>query len=88
MQVLEERDIIPFGKFKGKIMTTAEIGEKVRAERKRQGLTQPALAMVAGTGLRFIVDLEAGKATCQMGKALQVLSALGMNVVLSNGSVD
>ena len=69
-------------------MTTADIGEKVRAERKRQGLTQPALAMVAGTGLRFIVDLEAGKATCQMGKALQVLSALGMNVVLSNSSVD
>ena len=69
-------------------MTTAEIGAKVRAERKRQGLTQPALAMVAGPGLRFIVDLEAGKATCQMGKALQVLSALGMNVVLSNGSVD
>lgn len=74
-------------RFDGGIMTTAK-SAKVRAERKRQGLTQSALAMVAGTGLRFIVDLEAGKATCQMGKALQVLSALGMNVVISNSSVD
>ena len=67
MRTLVECDIIPFGKSEGGIMTTAEIGEKVRVERKRQGLTQPALAMVAGTGLRFIVDLEAGKVTCQMG---------------------
>ena len=31
----------------------------------------------AGVGLRFIVDLEAGKATAQIGKTLQVLQALG-----------
>lgn len=33
--------------------------------------------MVAGTGLRFIVDVEAGKPTCQLAKVLQVLEALG-----------
>lgn len=65
-------------------MTVEEIGMKVREARKRQGLTQPELAMVAGTGLRFIVDLEAGKPTCQIGKALQVLSALGVRLSLTN----
>ena len=69
-------------------MTTSEIGQKIKMARKRQGLTQPALAMVAGTGLRFIVDLEAGKATCQIGKALQVLSALGLSISISDGSVQ
>lgn len=34
--------------------------------------------MTCGTGLRFIVDLEKGKSTCQIGKALQVLQALGL----------
>ena len=61
-------------------MTIEEIGSRVRESRKRQGLTQPSLAMVAGTGLRFIVDLEAGKATCQIGKVLQVLEALGIRL--------
>lgn len=59
-------------------MTVEEIGMKVRESRKCQGLTQPALALVAGTGLRFIVDLESGKPTCQIGKVLQVLMALGI----------
>lgn len=46
-------------------------------------LTQPELALTSGTGLRFIVDLENGKPTCQIGKALQVLNALGISVQLN-----
>lgn len=68
-------------------MTVEELGNRVREARKRQGLTQPALAMVAGTGLRFIVDLESGKATCQLGKALQVVSALGLKVSVTDTTV-
>ena len=36
--------------------------------------------MVSGTGLRFIVDLEKGKPTCQIGKIMQVLKALGVKI--------
>lgn len=66
----------------GKIMarrtlTPAEIGDIVRATRKAAGLRQDELAGAAGVGLRFIVDLEAGKPTAQIGKTLQVLAALG-----------
>ena len=42
------------------------------------------MALTAGTGLRFIVDLENGKATCQIGKALQVLQVLGIQLNLSH----
>lgn len=58
-------------------LTSAEIGDIVRLTRKAAGLRQDELAGAAGVGLRFIVDLEAGKPTVQIGKALQVLSALG-----------
>ena len=67
-------------------MTIEEIGAKVRESRKRQGLTQPALALVAGTGLRFIVELEAGKSTCQIGKVLQVLTALGISLSVADST--
>ncbi len=36
--------------------------------------------MTCGTGMRFIVDLEKGKPTCQIGKTLQVMQALGLAI--------
>ncbi|MGE3832138.1 MAG: helix-turn-helix transcriptional regulator [Parvibaculaceae bacterium] len=61
-------------------LTPAEIGEIVRKTRKASGLRQDELAGAAGVGLRFIVDLEAGKPTAQIGKTLQVLAALGCSI--------
>ena len=61
-------------------LTAAEIGEIVRTTRKASGLRQDELAGAAGVGLRFIVDLEAGKPTAQIGKTLQVLAALGCSL--------
>ena len=58
-------------------MTPKQIGALIRATRKLQGLRQDELAAVAGVGLRFLVELEAGKATAQLGKTLAVLAALG-----------
>lgn len=61
-------------------MTPAELGEIVKAARRSLGLRQDQLAGAAGVGVRFIVDLEAGKATTQLGKSLAVLDALGCKV--------
>ena len=61
-------------------ITPAELGAIVRATRKAQKLRQDQLAGVANVGLRFIVDLEAGKPTVQIGKALTVLAALGVTL--------
>jgi len=57
-----------------------EIGDIVRTTRKASGLRQDELAGAAGVGVRFIVDLEAGKPTAQLAKALQVLAALGCSI--------
>ena len=47
------------------------------------GVTQRALAMTSGTGLRFIIELEKGKPTCQFGKALNVINTLGISMELT-----
>ena len=58
-------------------MTPKDIGQCVRDMRRAQGLRQDQLAGAAGVGVRFLVELEAGKSTAQIGKALKVLAALG-----------
>ena len=64
-------------------MTPNQLGCLIRSERKRQGLTQADLALVCGTGVRFIVDAENGKETCHIGKILHVISCLGLNVTIT-----
>jgi HTH-type transcriptional regulator/antitoxin HipB len=64
------------------INTPAALGTAVQAARKRLGLTQPQLALAAGVGVRFVVELEAGKPTVRLEKVLSVLHALGGQVLL------
>ena len=63
--------------------TPDAIAKIVRDTRKSLGVTQKDLALTSGTGLRFIIDLEKGKPTCQLGKALTVLHTLGIRVELA-----
>lgn len=59
------------------IDTPAALGRAARSARKQLGLTQPQLALAAGVGVRFIVDLEAGKPTLRLENILRVMHALG-----------
>ncbi|MGH9393315.1 MAG: type II toxin-antitoxin system Y4mF family antitoxin [Terriglobales bacterium] len=59
------------------------IGSLIRDTRKRLGVTQKDLALTAGTGLRFIIDLEKGKETCELGKSLRALQTLGIMLTLT-----
>jgi len=68
------------------MISSSEIGNLIRNERKRLGVTQKDVALAAGTGLRFLVELEQGKPTVQLGKVLQVLQALGMELEVKGSS--
>ncbi len=61
-----------------KIRTAKEFGEIIRQVRMQQKLKQVDLARASGTGERFIVDLERGKPTCELDKALHVARILGI----------
>ena len=64
----------------GKIITPQNIGDAVHKARKKQGATQAEFASLCAVGVRFISDLENGKPTVQVGKLLQVLKCLGLEV--------
>jgi DNA-binding XRE family transcriptional regulator len=53
-------------------------GALVRERREALKMRQDDLALVSNAGRRFIIDLEAGKPTCQLGKALAVAAAVGL----------
>ena len=59
------------------IQNALDLGRLVRETRKRLKLTQPQLALAANVGVRFIVELEAGKSTLRLENILRVLQALG-----------
>jgi y4mF family transcriptional regulator len=63
-----------------KIKTTKDIAILIKTERKKQNLTQTELAGLCNVGLRFIVDIEKAKETCQISKVLKVLDVLGINI--------
>jgi HTH-type transcriptional regulator / antitoxin HipB len=66
----------------GNIGNISDLGRVIRDKRKKDGLTQADLAAICGCGNRFLVDLENGKPTVQMGKALEVLKNLGLEVTV------
>jgi y4mF family transcriptional regulator len=61
-------------------MSPEELGRAIRAERRLQKLRQGELAALAGVGNRFLSDLENGKPTVELGRAMQVLNMLGLTV--------
>ena len=68
--------------------TSISVGEIIHARRKQLKITQKDLALTCGTGLRFLVDLEKGKSTCQIGKILQVIQALGLELHLTTPAAN
>ena len=70
------------------IQTPRDIGVAIRKTRKAMRITQKDLALTSGTGLRFIIDLEKGKPTCQLAKVLTVLQTLGIKVQLHGPDYD
>ena len=70
------------------ITEASAFGDYIRRVRKEQRLTQPDLALIAGVGVRFIVDLEAGKETCQIGLSLRVVQALGIGLEMRHEGLE
>jgi y4mF family transcriptional regulator len=65
-----------------KIKSTQDLGNFVRNFREAQEMTQADIFGLANTGNRFIVELESGKPRLQLNKVLDVLDALGLELVI------
>jgi transcriptional regulator with XRE-family HTH domain len=70
---------------------TAQIfGAQIRSRRKALKMRQDQLALATGVGRRFLIELEAGKSSCQLGRSLLVAEALGLRAgdsdILASGA--
>lgn len=62
------------------LKTAKDFGDLIRTTRKKVNLTQKDLAAASGLGERFIRELEKGKPSCQLEKALLVMLMLGIKL--------
>lgn len=60
------------------VRTVSDLGLVLRATRKAQGVRGDDLAGAAGVGHVFLIDVEHGKDTVQMGKVLHLLEEAGL----------
>jgi y4mF family transcriptional regulator len=67
----------------GIIDSPQRLGRTIREKRKADGLTQAEAAGLCGVGIRFLSELERGKAGAELGKVLQVLRGLGLVVTIA-----
>ena len=64
----------------GKIQTAADLGAAIHKKRKEIRADQAKIAGLSGVGIRFLSELERGKPTAELGKTLQVLNRLGLEI--------
>ena len=67
-----------------KLRDISAIGAKIRSIRKAQGVSLETLAGLAGTGQRYISELERGKETARIREMLKVLEALGAGLYIAD----
>ena len=66
-----------------RLKSIKEIARAIREQRKLLNLTQVEVAGLCGVGNRFIVELEQGKPTIEMAKALHISNMLGIKLLLT-----
>jgi HTH-type transcriptional regulator / antitoxin HipB len=66
------------------ITNATGLGTAVRAARKARGLRLEDVALAAGVGMRFLSELERGKASVRLEETLRVLAALGLQLKLED----
>ncbi len=72
----------------GKISTPEELGRIIRFKRKEINIRQEIAAGMAGVGTKFLSQLENGKETAEIGKTLQVLRKMGLEIYIFPRSAD
>jgi HTH-type transcriptional regulator / antitoxin HipB len=61
-------------------MDTITLGKIIRARRKEKKITLTELSAHCNVGVRFLSELENGKPTIELGKALKVMSRLNIEL--------
>ena len=63
-----------------KITDSQSFGEAIKNRRKEMGYTQRYISEYTGFSISFISDLENGKSTAELGKAIFLANLLGLDI--------
>lgn len=63
-----------------KINNADDFGKSLKKRRKELGYTQRYISEFTGFSISFISDLENGKSTAELGKAIYLASMLGLDI--------
>jgi HTH-type transcriptional regulator / antitoxin HipB len=69
-----------------KIMNLNKFGRQIRPQRRQHGLRQAEVAALAEGGTRFVPDIENGKSTLELGRAIRVANIVGPSMPVSRKS--
>ena len=65
-----------------KIADTASLGNVIRSRRKELKYTQGYISEITGLSVSFLSDLENGKPTAEIGKTIEVINLLGLDILV------
>ena len=63
-----------------KITDAASLGNAIRSRRKELKYTQDYISEITGLSVSFLSDLENGKSTAEIGKTIEVINLLGLDI--------
>lgn len=66
----------------GVVRSVEDLGKLVRAHRKQRKLTLETISGLGNLSTRFLSEFERGKETAELGKVLQAMRTLGLEVVV------
>ena len=65
-----------------KITDAASLGNAIRSRRKELNYTQGYISEITGLSISFLSDLENGKPTAEIGKTIEVINLLGLDILV------
>lgn len=65
-----------------KITDAASLGNAIRLRRKELKYTQGYISEITGLSESFLSDLENGKPTAEIGKTIEVINLLGLDILV------
>jgi len=70
-----------------KIMNAGDFGQTIKNRRRELGYTQDYVSYITGLSKSFISNLENGKATCELGKSIELANLLGIDCIMNSRGV-
>ena len=65
------------------VNNAADFGKALKKRRKELGYTQRYISEFTGFSISFISDLENGKCTAELGKAIYLANMLGLDIAVN-----